>query len=90
MQRSMASIGFTLVVVSSGATRRLLPRYHMLFGFGARGQSVHYFFDMRDSCTRHHAFAVLNSAHLVPPYSGAIGAWIKNIDGDRESDTGET
>jgi type II pantothenate kinase len=29
-------------------------------------------------------------AHLVPPYSGAMGAWIKNIDGDRESDTGET
>lgn len=86
----MDSIGFTLVVVSSGATRLLLPRYHMLFGFGARGQSVHYSFDMRDSCTRHNAFAVLNYANLVPPYSGAIGAWIKNIDGDRESDTGET
>jgi type II pantothenate kinase len=23
------------------------------------------------------------------PHSGAIGAWIKNIDGDRESETGE-
>jgi hypothetical protein len=57
----MASVGYTLVVVSSGATRRLLPRYHMLFGFGARAQSAHYFFDMRDSCKCHHAFAVLNS-----------------------------
>lgn len=57
----MASVEYTLAVVSSGATRRLLPRYHMLFGFGAREQNGHYFFDMRDSCTRHHAFAVLNS-----------------------------
>jgi hypothetical protein len=57
----MASVEYTLVVVSFGATRRLLPRYHMLFGFGAREQSVHYFFDTRDSCTRHHAFAVLKS-----------------------------
>ena len=87
----MVSIGYTLVAVSSGATRRLLPRYHMLFGFGARGQSVHYFFDMRDSCTRHHTYSVLNAVLIwVPPHSGAIGAWIKNIDGDRESDTGET
>lgn len=85
----MVSIGYTLVVVSSGATRRLLPRYHMLFGSGARGQSAHYFFDMRDSCTRHHAYAVLNAV-LIWCLSGAIGAWIKNIDGDRESDTGET
>jgi hypothetical protein len=57
----MASVGYTLVVVSSEATRRLLPRYHMLFGFGAREPNAHYFFDMKDSCTRHHAFAVLNS-----------------------------
>ena len=65
MRKSTASIGYTLVVVSSGATRRLLPRYRMLFGFGAREQSVHYFFDMRGSCTRHHAFAVLKvCAHL--------------------------
>jgi hypothetical protein len=61
MRKSMASIGYTLVVASSGATRRPLLRYHTLFGFGARGQSAHYFFDMKDSCTRHHNFAVLNT-----------------------------
>jgi len=34
--------------------------------------------------------SVLNKAHLLTRYSGAIGAWIKNIDGDRASETGDT
>jgi type II pantothenate kinase len=33
---------------------------------------------------------VLMYAHRPPAHSGAIGAWIKNIDGDRESDAGDT
>jgi len=33
---------------------------------------------------------VLICAQRLPPHSGAIGAWIKNIDGDRGSETGDT
>jgi hypothetical protein len=86
----MVSIGYILAVASFGATPRLLPRYPMPFDSGARTQSVRCFFGTRDSCTCH-AFAVsLIYAHRLPPHSGAIGAWIKNIDGDRESESGDT
>jgi hypothetical protein len=86
----MASIGYTLVVASFVATLQLSPRCHTPFGSGVKAQSVLYFFGTRDSCT-HHSLAVFkNCAHGLPPHSGAIGAWIKNIDGDRESETGDT
>lgn len=86
----MALVESTLVVALFGATQRLLQRCHTLFGSGAKGRSAHYFFGTRDSCTRHAFYCVGICAHLLPPYSGAIGAWIKNIDGDRESETGDT
>jgi len=89
MRRNMASIGYILVVASFGATPRLLPRYPMPFGSGARTQSVRCFFGTRDSCTRQTIAVFLIYAHRLP-HSGAIGAWIKNIDGDRESDAGDT
>jgi len=85
----MASIGYTLAVASFGVTLRPSPRCRTPFGSGVKAQSVRYFFGTRDSCTRH-VLAVENCAHRLPPHSGAIGAWIKNIDGDRESETGDT
>ena len=86
----MASIGYTLAVASSGATLQPLPRCHTPFDSGVKAQSVRYFFGTRDSCTRHALAVFKNCAHRLLPHSGAIGAWIKNIDGDRESETGDT
>jgi hypothetical protein len=86
----MASIGYTLAVASFGVTLRPSPRCHTPFGSGAKAQSVRYFFGTRDSCRRHALAVFKNCAHRLPPHSGAIGAWIKNIDGDRESETGDT
>jgi hypothetical protein len=89
-RKNMASIGYILAVASFGATLRLLPRYRTPFGSGAKAQSVRYFFGTRDSCTCQTLAVFLINAHRLLSHSGAIGAWIKNIDGDRESETGDT
>ena len=82
----MASIESTLEAALFGATLRPSQHCRMPFDSGARGRSEHCFYGTRDSCTWCGDSAVFNTE---VPHSGAIGAWIKNIDGDRESETGE-
>lgn len=76
------------MAASSADTLQPLLRCHMQFDSGARGRSGLCSCDMKASCA--YSFPLLRTSSNFPIFSGAIGAWIKNIDGDNGSEMEES